>query len=105
MSLWSEAMDAFEQATRAAPGDAESWAYLALACQNLHELNRAAAAYSEAIRLNPTLVICRYNLGILALKAGDGPAAVEQLEALKNLDEELASSLEKLIQTHTGATP
>jgi len=102
-SRWSEAREAFEQVTRLTPDDAESWAHLALAYQNERNFDRAAGAYREAIRLNPSLVICRFNLGILALKAGDEVGAVEQLEALNGLDAKLAESLQALIQGRRGA--
>jgi Flp pilus assembly protein TadD len=102
---WLEAAGVLEQATRSTPEDAESFAYLALAYQNLHELDKAAAAYREAIRLNPSLVICRYNLGILALKVGDASGAREQLEALETQDAKLAQALRELIRSRSGGGP
>ena len=100
--MWPEARAAFEQATRDKPDDAEPWAYLALAYQSERQLDKAAAAYGEAIRLNPSLVICRYNLGILALRVGDTAGAAKQERALNGLDEKLAKSLHDLIQAHGG---
>ena len=99
---WPEARDVLERATRSTPDDAESFAYLALAYQNARELDKAAVAYREAIRLNPSLVICRYNLGILALKAGDAPGAAEQLEALETQDAKLAQALRDLIRSRVS---
>jgi tetratricopeptide (TPR) repeat protein len=97
-SQWSDARDAYLRVTRLAPDDAESWAYLAIAYQNEHDFDNAAHAYREAIRLNPELVVCRFNLGVLALKAGDARTASEQVQALKGLDAKLARTLEQLIK-------
>jgi tetratricopeptide (TPR) repeat protein len=105
LGLWAEAQLAFEQATRLNPGDAESWALLALAYQNQTQNDKAMTAYREAIRRKPELSICRYNLGVLALKAADVPAAREQADALRELDAQLAERLESLIQAHGGAGP
>ena len=103
LKLWPEAAATLEQATRLKQDDAESWAYLALAYQNQQLFDKAVPAYRKAIALNSALVICRYNLGVLALKAGDVSGAREQLTALEGLDAKMASALHGLIQANVRA--
>ena len=103
LKMWPEAAAALQRATRLKEDDAESWAYLALAYQNQQLFDKAIPAYRKAIALNPALVICRYNLGVLALKAGDMSGAMEQLTALEGLDAKMASSLHELIEATVRA--
>jgi tetratricopeptide (TPR) repeat protein len=108
LGQFPEALAAFDEARRLDPNlpaqqSAESFAYLALAYQNVRQFDKAATAYRKAIALNPALTICRYNLGVLALKAGDRSEAMEQLTALEGLDAKVASSLHELIEAHAGA--
>ena len=93
LGRWAEAQAVFERATRLDAGNAESWASLALAFQNQKQFENAIKAYREAVRLNPRLVVCRFNLGILFLRAGDAAAAREQADALNHLDGKLAQAL------------
>jgi tetratricopeptide (TPR) repeat protein len=104
VAMWPEAQLAFEQATRLEPGNAEAWAYLALAYQNDNKLDKAVAAYRAAIHAKPDLVICRFNLGVLSLKAGDVPSAAEQAAALQPLDPALSQALTKLIKAQPAGS-
>jgi tetratricopeptide (TPR) repeat protein len=103
LKMWPEAAAALEQATGLKQDDAESWAYLALAYQNQRQFDRAVTTYRKAIALNPSLTICRYNLGVLLLRAGDRSGAMEQLTALEGLDAKVASSLRELIEAQARA--
>ncbi len=101
---WMEAEAALERVTEKTPDDAEAWALLALAYQNLNRPDDASASYREAIKRNPALAVCRFNLGVLALRRGDAAEANEQLSALRALDEKLAASLQSLIDRQSAAS-
>ena len=68
---YAAAMTHAEQITAASPRDARAWYNLGLASQKAGDLDKAARAYQEAIRLAPEAVEPHANLGTVLQQTGD----------------------------------
>jgi tetratricopeptide (TPR) repeat protein len=93
-----EAVESFRQAARFKPDFAEAHynAGVELSIQSLWQ--EAAEAYLQAVRIRPDYIDARYNLALVYKNLGNKEAAMQQCEAIKSLDAELAKKLAELIQ-------
>jgi protein O-mannosyl-transferase len=82
----AEAVPAYEQAIRLAPGDAEFWGNLGVARQKQGELEGAAEAYERSLRLEPTARVYA-NLASLEQLRGDVAAAQRAMRRAAEVQE------------------
>jgi len=71
-----------EELAARCPGYAPGWFHLGEVRRAQQQWPAAKAAYDKALELDPTLALARYNRAVLLLRAGDGPAARADLEAI-----------------------
>jgi tetratricopeptide (TPR) repeat protein len=69
-----------------------------VAYTKLSKWKEASDALKESVKLRPAHASSRYMLGLCYLTMGDKPLAMEQAEALKSLDQNLANQLLALAQ-------
>jgi cell division septation protein DedD len=96
LERYTEAIEAFEELIRVKPGNAE-------ALKKLDEAKAKRMLAQEAIKAfdillaDPDNAPAHYSLGIYYIDRNDMPAAMDEYEALKNLDTELAADLFTLL--------
>ena len=93
-----EAVEAYKEAARLKPNDAESFYGLGLAYYGLNSYQEAAEAFEKAIEhksnLEPGNVAdAYYRLGIFYLESGNKDKAIEKYRLLQSLNEKLAAAL------------
>ena len=94
----AEAIALYQSALASDPGFAPAAQDLAVALHQNGDRAAALAAYRNALRLDPGHALTRCNLGYLLAEQGDLAGARAELEALRSLSSELASSLEERIR-------
>jgi tetratricopeptide (TPR) repeat protein len=78
---YAAAVEAFQKAVEAAPGDYSAHFHLALAHSLLDQNSEAIKSYEKVLELKPELYEAELNLGIVLLRARQAPGAVRRLEA------------------------
>jgi Tfp pilus assembly protein PilF len=78
---WQQAADAFRDALRRDPDDADAQFDLALTEERLGGADRARSAYEAALRLDPDHLPSLVNLARLERKTGRAERAAQMLEA------------------------
>jgi tetratricopeptide (TPR) repeat protein len=74
-----DAIEAYRQATRLNPGDADAWFELATVLSRHHRKPEAAAAYRNAGAADPSDGMIQYNLGCVLMHMGDFATAAGHL--------------------------
>jgi len=77
--------------------DATAFNDLGYAYMKLGRRQDAVVEFKRAIALEPTLVVARFNLGVLDVSLKNKDAALEQYAVLKTLDTEVANRLLNMI--------
>ena len=93
-----ENIDAFKQAIRINPDDAEAHYNLGIAYDESIMYGKAIDAYKQAIRINPDDVKAHSILGASYILLNDKASAIEQYKILERLDSESANELFNIIQ-------
>jgi arylsulfatase A-like enzyme/Flp pilus assembly protein TadD len=79
-----EAVRAFDRALDLWPGDADGWTAKGFALQQLERIDKALAAYEEAIRIEPGQRKARHNRwGLMLIRTRFAEVAAESAEALR----------------------
>jgi len=94
---YEESLEHFKQAVRIDPCNAEAYYCMGIAYIELARYNEAIESLKTAVFLNPSNPSFRYNLGTVYALTGNRALASEQLDALKNLDEDTAGRLYAVI--------
>jgi tetratricopeptide (TPR) repeat protein len=106
---YQKAAQAFRDAIRVTPGNAEAQkglgeAYLKIGysegATNVEVIEKAVTALGEAVRIAPTSAEARYHLGVAYLILYDKPSAVKEYDALKELDPAMAEQLQSRIKAY-----
>jgi len=97
LGMYKESIEAYKQAIRIKPDDAEAHNNLGVAYGDLGMYKEEVEAYKQAIRIDPDYAKAHYNLGLSYLLLNDRGSALEQYKILKGLDPELANKLFNLI--------
>jgi clan AA aspartic protease (TIGR02281 family) len=106
---YQKAAQAFRDAVRVSPGDADAQkglgeAYLKIGysegAANVEVIEKAVAALSEAVRIAPASAEARYHLGVAYLILYDKPSALKEYGALKDLDPAMAEQLQSRIKEY-----
>lgn len=92
-----EAVESFKQAIRLKPEDADYSYNLGLAYEKLGMKEEAKSSLQQAIKLQPNYADARYTLGVVCLSLNDRGTALEEYQALKDIDPALADNLFKQI--------
>ena len=64
LNRYNDAIEAYRQALRINPEDADAWNNLGIAYRHLNRYNDAIEAYRQALRINPEYAAAWYNLGV-----------------------------------------
>ena len=64
LKRYDDAIEAYRQALRINPENADAWNNLGIAYNNLKRYDDAIEAYRQALRINPEYANAWYNLGI-----------------------------------------
>ena len=99
-----EAANAYEHAVKYMHGYAVAYNNLGVAYGKLGESAREIAAFKKAVKLRKGYATARYNLGYAYVKKGDKKAAMEQYNALKDIDEGAADTLMQKIKGESTAS-
>lgn len=106
---YQKAAQAFREAVRLNPSSAEAhkgmgMAYMKIGCSdsatNVEVVENAVAAFKEALRLAPGSAQTRYHLAVAYLVLYDKKGALEEYEALRDLDEGMAEDLRSRIEAY-----
>ena len=92
-----EEIEAYKQAIRINPDDAEAHYNLGVVYANLGMYKEAIESYKQAIRIDPDYVDAHYYLGLGYIFLNDKVSALEQYKILENLDSEMANELYNII--------
>ena len=92
-----EKIEAYKQAIRINPDDAEAHYNLGVAYANSGMYKEGIDAFKQAIRIDPDSAMVHYFLGRSYVSLKDKDSALEQYKILKSLDSELANELFNLI--------
>lgn len=95
--LYKEAIDAFKQAIRIKPDDAEAHYNLGVTYGKSGMFREEKEAYKKAIRIQPDYAKAHYYLGVIYLILNDRGSAIEEYKILKTLDPKLANELFNVI--------
>lgn len=76
----------FEQAVKALPKDPSVWNNLALAMNALKRPNQAARAFAKSLELEENNKVALFNLGALAMQAGDRESSLQLFQRLIEVD-------------------
>ncbi len=94
----AEAVGAFKKAIKYMPGHAPAYNNLGVAYGRLGRTDEEIGVLKKAIKLRPGYAAARYNLGFAYIKTGNKKAALQQYEALKDIDSGIAGALMKEIK-------
>lgn len=95
----TEAIDSFARAIRIDPGRGEYRAAIGAAYAAASRVHEAAGAYAAAIELGENTPEVRYHFGVALFKCDEREAAIEQVEALNQMEADaLATSLATLLR-------
>jgi tetratricopeptide (TPR) repeat protein len=81
---WADALDAFREAVRLNPADADALYNMGLMLNLLRRHEEALAAYSSAVRLKPDYANAWGNLGMTAYLLGRHSESVEAFERVRS---------------------
>ena len=93
LKSYTKAIEAYKQAIRINPDDADTHFFLGDAYYELGFYEDAIESFKQAIRINPDDADAHYNLGIAYLLIGDRNSALNEYKILKELDIDLANKL------------
>ena len=94
---WQEAVTAYKDAIRIRPDHAAAHCGLGQAYGILGRYQEAVEAFREAIRIKPDYANAHYYLGFAYLRLGERGSALDEYKILKDLDDDMAADLFKLI--------
>ncbi|BCB95689.1 hypothetical protein JZK55_06110 [Dissulfurispira thermophila] len=97
-----KAVKSFKKAIQLMPDYAVAHNNLAIAYGKLGNTSEEINALKKAIKLRPRYGVARYNLGIAYLKKGERAAAKREYNLLRQIDEGLASELQKKLEEDSG---
>jgi len=95
---FDNAATALKRSTTIAPANAAAYFNLGVTLYNAKRFSEAVVAYREVLKLRPSLAQAHYNLGLTYVAINDQKSALEQYEALKTINSDLAKQLEKAIK-------
>jgi hypothetical protein len=99
--LWKEeykkALSYFKEAVKKNPRYAEAYFQIGYCNAQLKQYEEAYEAYKQSILIKPDFVLAHFFLGFLYLEVGDKNHAIEEYKILKDLDEDYANDLHKMI--------
>ena len=87
---FSEAADAFHQATTLNPSDTEAFYGLGNASYKAGKYKEALAALKEVLRVKPNYAQAHYSLGLVYAGLNDKDGVTREFAILKRLDPKLA---------------
>jgi tetratricopeptide (TPR) repeat protein len=93
---YPEAVAKLNQAVQLLPDNAQAWNHLGMAYQGAQQLDLAAQAYLQALKLNRQLAAARYNLGCLRLAQNHPVEAVAELTTYTLMQPESAEGWRQL---------
>ena len=93
---YKEAVEAFKQAVRLKPDDAEAHTNLGVAYRSLKRFDEAAASFKEAIRLKPDWAVPHIHLGITYLNTDRAKEAINSFKEAVRLEPKLAEAQNNL---------
>ena len=95
---YDQAATALKRSVTIVPANAAAYFNLGLTLYNAKRFSEAIEAYRETLKLRPSLAQAHYNLGLTYVAVNDQKSATEQYQALKAINSDLASELEKVIK-------
>lgn len=95
---YEKAANDLKKATTLGPTNAAAFFNLGLTLYNAGRYSEAIEAYQHVLKLRPSLPQAHYNLGLTFVAINDKKSAREQYEALKAINSNLATQLEKLLK-------
>jgi tetratricopeptide (TPR) repeat protein len=93
MKRYDDAANALKKSAEIEPKNASAHFNLGLTLYNAGRYSEAIESYKECIKLRPTLGQAYFNLGLTYYAVSDKRAAMDQYEALKSIDAEMAKQL------------
>lgn len=96
---YQDAVTNFLKATRYLHNQPMIYNNLAISYGKLGKTDDEIAALKKALAIRPKYVIARFNLGMAYLKKDDRAGAVKQYQIIKEIDEGIAASLKKEIDS------
>ncbi|MEP6664487.1 MAG: tetratricopeptide repeat protein, partial [Verrucomicrobiota bacterium] len=99
---YPEAVEKFEEATRAYPNSAKAWNDLGLGYQYAGDVKKSVQAYRQALTLDRNLTAASYNLGSLYLEQHQVNAAVTEFTTFVQLEPKNAQGWFKLGMAQTS---
>ncbi len=97
LGQFPQAIDAFKQAVRLQPNNAEAHNNLGNAYYKAARYAEAVEAYKAAIAIKHDYAEAHFSLGVAYLTQGNRSAAKAEYDILKNLNPQLANQLDALI--------
>jgi Flp pilus assembly protein TadD len=96
----------WRKAREAEPGNARTWYHLAFAEGKTGHSREKTRCFRKAIELQPRFAAAHYDLGIGLALSGDRDGAMNEVKALKLIDEGLSRRLEGFLGVvHTDELP
>ncbi len=99
VNQYEDAVKNFTKATRYIPKQPMLYNNMAISYGKLGKTDEEIAALKKAISIRPTYAIARFNLGMVSVQSGGREEAMKQYRELRKLDEGLAATLKKEIDT------
>jgi tetratricopeptide (TPR) repeat protein len=98
---YDEALDMLHRAGALAPDNAEIYYDMGAIYNSRNLPAEELKAYVQAIRVDPQMVGPHYGIALLFLRQGNRELALQEYAILKNLDEDMAQRLFKIIYPHS----
>jgi tetratricopeptide (TPR) repeat protein len=98
LKRYNEAADALKQSTKIEPKSASAHFNLGLALYNGGRYSEAIESFKETLKLKPGLAQAHYMLGITYVTINEKALAMEQYDALKSINKNLAEQLRSSMQ-------
>ncbi len=96
----------WRKAREAEPANARTWYHLAFAEGKTGHSKEKTRCFRKAIELDPRFAPAHYDLGIGLLLSGDRDGAMDEVKALKRIDETLSKRLEGFLGlSHSDELP
>jgi len=92
LKFYAKAIEAYKQAIRIDPDDADAHCNLGNAYNNLGLYKEAIEAYKQALRINPDIAVVHCNLGIAYGKLGFYKEAIEAFKQSIRIDPDYANA-------------
>ena len=93
LNHYDDAVEAYRQAVRINPENAQAWVDLGVDYVNLNRYDDAMEAYRQALRINPEDTEAWFDLGFAYGLSGDRIATLDTIRKLQRLDPAMADKL------------